>query len=220
MQQADCLGAVDFLTKPLHPQMLKAKVGFYIELQRSRDELRQAERRAVNERALLAAVLEAVEDSIVACDPDGVLTLFNRATRQLHGLPEQPLPASEWAAYYDLYRPGGRTPIPTAEIPLMRALEGEHIHNVEMRLVPKCGAPRTLLASGQSLCDPGGVKLGAVVSKHDVTAQRKADAARESQGDAQPVVRADPPASQFLLRPVAAAGRSTHTLRGSFLEAW
>ncbi|AEG93179.1 hybrid sensor histidine kinase/response regulator [Ramlibacter tataouinensis] len=179
LEDAYALGAVDFLTKPLHPAALKGKVSFFIELQRSRDELRAAERQAVNERAFLSAVLEAVQDGIVACDPHGALTLFNRATRELHGLPAAPLPATRWPEYYDLYRPDGHTPLWAQEIPLVRALAGERVRNVEMVVAPRNGPRRTLVASGQTLYDPStGAKLGAVVSMHDVTAEREADAAR------------------------------------------
>ena len=66
--------------------MLKAKLAFFVELHRSRQELQAAERKAVQDRAFLSAVLEAVEDGIVACGPDGRLTLFNRATREFHGM--------------------------------------------------------------------------------------------------------------------------------------
>jgi len=41
----------------------------------------------VQEKAFLEAVLENIEDSIVACDENGRLTLFNRASELLHGRP-------------------------------------------------------------------------------------------------------------------------------------
>ena len=37
-----------------------------------------------SEREFLEAVLYNIEDGIVACNSDGVLTLFNRATRDFH----------------------------------------------------------------------------------------------------------------------------------------
>jgi PAS domain-containing protein len=53
----------------------------------------------------LHAVLENITDGIVACDAEGVLTLFNRATRDFHGLPVEQLPSEEWAERYDLFCP-------------------------------------------------------------------------------------------------------------------
>ena len=44
----------------------------------------------------LNAVLDNIRDGIVACNADGVLTLFNRATRQFHGIPETSIPADNW----------------------------------------------------------------------------------------------------------------------------
>lgn len=38
------------------------------------------------------AVLDNIEDGIVACNAEGVLTLFNRATKQFHGLPQKSIP--------------------------------------------------------------------------------------------------------------------------------
>jgi len=38
------------------------------------------------EQAFTQAVLENINDGIVACDRDGRLSFFNRATRQIHGI--------------------------------------------------------------------------------------------------------------------------------------
>ncbi|HEV2108180.1 MAG TPA: diguanylate cyclase, partial [Thermomicrobiales bacterium] len=125
------------------------------------------------ERAFLAAVLENAEEGIVACDARGTLTLFNRATRNFHGLPEEPIPPEQWAEHYNLYRADGRTLLATEEVPLFRALQGEAVRNAEMVIAPKSGMPRTVVASGRPLIDPAGTTLGAVVVMHDIT-ERKA----------------------------------------------
>jgi PAS domain S-box-containing protein len=180
VEAAYAIGAVDFLTKPLVPSVLKAKLAFFVELHRSRQELQAAERKVVQDRAFLAAVLEAVEDGIVACGADGKLTLFNRATRGFHGMPPGMTTADDWSEQYDLYRADGVTPLPQQEIPLVRALAGEVVREAEIVIAPKGGVARHLLSSGQPLYDEAGHKLGAVVSMHDVSALREAAAAREA----------------------------------------
>jgi PAS domain S-box-containing protein len=180
VEEAYAIGAVDLLGKPLVPAVLKAKVSFFVELHRSRRELQAAERRAVEDRAFLSAVLEAIEDGVVACDADGTLTLFNRATREFHSAPARPLPPEEWSTQYDLYRADGKTPLPKEEVPLFRALSGEAVLNAELVIAPRGGKARVVLTSGQPLYDVDGRKLGAVVSMHDVTAQREAQAASEA----------------------------------------
>jgi PAS domain S-box-containing protein len=140
-------------------------------------------REAYNERTeelteateFLQALLESIEDGIVACNSVGELTLFNAATERFHGLPMDSIPADRWAKRYDLYRADGVTPLRTEEIPLYRALHGERVQNVEMMIVPRDGPARTVLASGQPFHDADGNLLGAVASMHDITARKQAE---------------------------------------------
>ncbi len=149
------------------------------ELRRAHAELeaRVAERTAELARAneFLRALLESIQVGIVACDAEGVLTLFNRATVEFHGLPPEPLSADRWAEHYDLYRADGQTRMSPEEIPLLRALRGERVRDVEMVIAPKGGPRRTLLASGQAFRDDRGGRLGAVVSMHDISERKHAE---------------------------------------------
>ncbi|MEO5354476.1 MAG: PAS domain S-box protein [Magnetococcus sp. XQGC-1] len=130
----------------------------------------------------LATVLENVQDGIVACDGQGILTLFNKATRMFHGIDAKNLPANQWADHYDLYLADGVTPMSMEDIPLFRAFRGETVYNQEMVIAPKGGARRILLASGRAMHDAQGEKIGAVVSLHNITEQRAIqDALRASE---------------------------------------
>jgi PAS domain S-box-containing protein len=138
----------------------------------------KAEEELQTEQEFLKAVLDNVEAGIVACDANGVLTIFNRVTREFHGLPEKPIPADEWAQHYNLYLPDSKTPMKKEDIPLWRALQGERFHNLEMTIVPKHGKARALLASGQAMVNPQGQNLGAVVVMHDITERKQAELER------------------------------------------
>ncbi|HEX8144706.1 MAG TPA: PAS domain-containing protein [Pyrinomonadaceae bacterium] len=136
-----------------------------------------------SEQGFLTAVLENVEDGIVACDAQGILVLFNRAAREFHAQSEKPIHADQWAEYYDLYLPNGKTRMTKEEIPLFRALQGEHVRNAEMVIAPGGGTKRTLLASGRALYGPGGEKLGAVVVMHDITERKQAQDALKHESE-------------------------------------
>jgi PAS domain S-box-containing protein len=109
------LGAVDFLTKPVRASALKAKVGFFIELQRHKEELRQstdaafiAERqrigealRASNERVRLAT--EASDLVLFTWEPQADRVIWeNDRAYELFGLPRtgEPIAASRFVAEF------------------------------------------------------------------------------------------------------------------------
>lgn len=157
------------------PWLLSGTVQDITERTQVKDALRK-------EREFLRALLESLSEGIVACDEDGRLTLFNRATREFHGLPQEAIPVERWVEHYDLFRADGRTPLDLSEIPLMRALRGETIRGQEVVIAPKDRPPTRVLCSGEPIFDETGRKLGAVVAMHDVTERARQEAQlRESE---------------------------------------
>ncbi|MDY6781473.1 MAG: PAS domain S-box protein [Cyanobacteriota bacterium] len=139
-------------------------------------ERQQIEAKLQQEQQFLKALLENLSDGIIACNAEGELTLFNRATLALHGKPPASIPVEQWAQYYNLYRPDGKTPMDTEEIPLFRALQGETVRDAEIAIAPPNHPPRFFLASGAPIFTPEGEKLGAVVATKEVTQSRQAEA--------------------------------------------
>lgn len=130
----------------------------------------EIEENLYKEQEFLNALLENLSDGIVICDANGIVTRFNRKTREYFGLPESSiLPPEEWSNYYELYFSDGKTPMPKEDIPWYRAWQGEKIQNIEMIVVPKNQEMRVLLASGKTLIDAKGNKVGAVVVMRDIS---------------------------------------------------
>ncbi|TVP56668.1 MAG: PAS domain S-box protein [Nodularia sp. (in: Bacteria)] len=125
----------------------------------------------------LTALLDNVQAGIVACDAKGKLQLFNKTAQAFHGLSEKPLFPEQWAEYYDLYLPDGKTLMNAAEVPLFRALQGQQVDNAEMIIMPKEGVTRILTANGQAIVDLHGENQGAVVVMHDITERKQAEEA-------------------------------------------
>lgn len=94
-----------------------------------------------HEREFLDAVLESLDTGVVACGPDGDLSLFNGAMREMHGLAPGPLRAADWAGHHDLFLLDGLTAIGAEEVPLSRALRGERLRDVELVVAAKHGSP-------------------------------------------------------------------------------
>jgi len=172
------------MTITTHPSIVPGDLPYFSAImrdQRDREEataiLRASEAQLAHERAFLAATLESLSDGVVACDAAGNLALFNRATRILHGLPEEPLRPDEWASRYNLYAADGTTPLTLEQIPLVRALRGEEVVDAPMVIAPVNGPARTISAAGRPIRAADGTCLGAVVAMRDVTERMQAERA-------------------------------------------
>lgn len=143
-------------------------------------ERKRAEAALLHEKQFLQILLEQLSEGIVACDADGRLNIFNRATREWHGLPEATLPPEQWAEHFSLYRADGASLMPTEEIPLLTAFREGAVRGVEMVIAPRHMPRRTVLCNGQALIGPDGAKMGAVVAMHDISGRKAAQEALES----------------------------------------
>lgn len=150
------------------------------ELERHRYHLEEL----VNERTIelrrqqtfTEAVLEHISDGIAVCDQHGMLSLFNRASRELFGAELEHLPPESWAEHYRLLQADGVSIMPTGQLPLFRAFQGEQVRNQELLIEHSSGHKHIVLCSGQAMHDKDGQKIGAVVSMHDITLQKKVEA--------------------------------------------
>ncbi|MBA1272945.1 PAS domain S-box protein [Stutzerimonas azotifigens] len=117
-------------------------------------------------------LLEALSEAVIACDAEGHLTLFNDKAREWHGHDAEPISPDQWASRYHLYHADGVTLLAEEEIPLRRALHGEHITNLEMTIVLD-GQPRHVLVNADPLHAPDGDQIGAVAVLHDITERKR-----------------------------------------------
>lgn len=132
----------------------------------------RATREAASRAALLTTVLETIDVGIVTCDAAGRLGLFNRAARASHNLPEDAsIDWTKWAQHYWLRREDG-SPLPSEDVPLVRALRDGQVTDVTMVISPPGRASTTVRCDGSALRDANGELLGAVVAQKDVTAAR------------------------------------------------
>ncbi|HWG94609.1 MAG TPA: PAS domain S-box protein, partial [Mycobacteriales bacterium] len=137
-------------------------------------QVQEVGRAAAEHAALLGTVLQTVDVGVVACDADGRLTMFNAATREFHGMPEDPtLDPADWASHYDLYLEDAETLLPVDQVPLLRALRGERVADATLVIAPRGRPARTVRCDGQQLRSPDGRLLGAVVAMTDVTQSRR-----------------------------------------------
>jgi PAS domain S-box-containing protein len=83
------LGAVDFLFKPIVPEILQSKVSVFVELSRGAQLLRRQAEALARAEQKFRAVLEAAPDAMVITDADGVIRLANSRSDSLFGHPRE-----------------------------------------------------------------------------------------------------------------------------------
>ena len=124
----------------------------------------------LQQQTLLEAVITDLPIALLACDRNGVITHYNRAAVQLHCIDAQSHPMTAQVFLAD-----GLTPVLPDQHPLMRALNGETVSNLELMIRPLDAEPRSALSSARRLIGPDGQTLGAVAVIQDTTERKHAD---------------------------------------------
>lgn len=141
LYQGYYLGAVDYLFKPIIPEILRSKVQVFVELSRNAELLRRnadalaiknaelersiVERRKAEER--FRALLEAAPDAMVITNEEGVITLVNSRASEVFGYGRDELVgkaitslAPDWWRHLD-WKPASPTQPRTMRIRVLRA---------------------------------------------------------------------------------------------------
>lgn len=174
-------GAQDYLPKgQVDGHLLMRSLRYAIERKRLEEEraqllARERAARAEAERlaAERAAILGQIADGVLIADPTGRITFVNAAARRLHGLPPDAPFRQGPNADYELLTPNGE-PYPPDRLPLARAaLQGETVIGAEIRIRRADGTEVYTRGSATPVVAEDGTHLGAVLTLHDVTAQRE-----------------------------------------------
>jgi diguanylate cyclase (GGDEF)-like protein/PAS domain S-box-containing protein len=120
----------------------------------------------------LQVLLDTLDEGIIACDAEGSITVFNPAARRLHGLAPDDEPLGALPSTGPLRWPDG-TELDAAENPLLQAMSGRTLRDLEVLLEAEDGVVREVSVNGEALVDEEGFLLGAVVAMHDVTEQKR-----------------------------------------------
>jgi PAS domain S-box-containing protein len=132
------------------------------------------EAEAARSALLLQTILKNLGDGVVVADKEGKFLLWNPAAERIIGVGRTEINPSEWSNTYGTFLSDQQTPYPAAELPLVKAIRGESVDNVEL-FVRNDGAPegRWLNLSGRPLRDASSKLFGGVVLIHDISAQKK-----------------------------------------------
>ena len=152
-------------------QLWSGQVLDVTERKRAEEALAASEAARARSDALHRAVIEALPVGVTVMEPDGNVLIHNSAAQRQFGrvLTE----AEELSDAFGMFKMDGVTRFANEELPLMRALAGEEVCDVEM-LVRNgyIEGDRTLLTNALPLRDESGQILAGMVLFQNVTPQR------------------------------------------------
>ena len=154
-----------YVTKPWNPNDLIMMV------QKAADHFRLTQELG-RERRLLTSILHSLDEGIVAADREGNTLLFNPQAAKILGTAERQVNPETWARDFGVFTADGTQTLPPAVDPLLRAVAGEKV--VELETLVKNGSARgaTVAISGTPLVGDHDDVMGGVAVLRDVTKQR------------------------------------------------
>jgi signal transduction histidine kinase len=131
---------------------------------------------------MMQAVFDALSEGAALVDMQGRLVKFNAAAEAIFGMGPTAGPSENWSREYGLFLPDGRTPFPYEQLPLIRALRGEHVDYVDMFVRnPNLPDGKCVRVCASPIFDEHGVQTGAMAITRDETQRKKIEAALESE---------------------------------------
>ena len=126
------------------------------------------------QNALMDAIFNSISDGIVVSDKDGKYVMFNETAKTMGGQDPEFVHSTQASETFGLFQPDGEIPFPADEMPIVRALQGEHPNNVQM-FVRNLQVPHgvDISVSARPIYGEKGLVNGAVSIIRDVS-ERKA----------------------------------------------
>jgi PAS domain S-box-containing protein len=126
--------------------------------------------------ALLGLVLDSLAEAVIVADGHCRILLANQSARDMLGVDLRAMPPEEWTSALSMRQADGK-PFETSELPILRAVGGERVDDIEMVIRSASdGSERQLSATARPLVGADGRLWGGVTVLRDVSDQRRHEA--------------------------------------------
>jgi PAS domain S-box-containing protein len=155
-------------------ELVDANIG----LRRQIEERKRVEQALEEQQILLSTVLQQTANGILIRDAQARIVFANPAARRMVGSEQALVDGEEFFLSDELkfYEPDG-TLVERENWLMARALRGETINNIEIRLVRPDGSYMDVFANATPLLRNDGTQMGAVLVMADITFRRQAEEA-------------------------------------------
>ena len=134
--------------------------------------LRESEALLQQQTRILNSILDGMGDGVVVIGRDGRTLLINKEAGRVLGVSTRDVPAADWPEAYGLYSSDGSGLLPLGMNPLHRAINGEPLVQLELRVKNAAVRGAIVAITATPLRDPSAEVIGVIALLRDVTQQR------------------------------------------------
>jgi PAS domain S-box-containing protein len=132
--------------------------------------------------SLQEIILDSIADGVIVADREGRFLLWNAKAEQIVGSGPDEVPPERWSSHFGAYRDEDGTLVPTGELPLLRAMQGQSSQSIELYLCnPGREEGRWAQVTARPMCGRDGEVTGGVAVLVDVTEQKRLRTRLESE---------------------------------------
>ena len=126
----------------------------------------------------METVINSISDGVVVADEGGNFMFFNDSAARIVGIGQTETGPDQWTDRYGIFFNDRETPYPTDELPLVQAMRGESVDEMEMFIRNENVPDGVYISvSGRPLRDDSGLAKGGVIAFRDVTERIRAEEA-------------------------------------------
>ncbi len=145
--------------KRLKPNSMKQSM-----LKHTVDQLQQ-------ENAQLKSIIASLAEGVIVADQGGRFVYFNPAAKAILGIGMLDIAAAEWTLAYGCFLSDKVTPFPAEQLPLARAIRGEHVRDERIYIRNRARSQGlTIEVTASPLVDKNGFIQGGTIIFRDITA--------------------------------------------------
>ena len=176
LQRAEATRPSGYVIEPVDERQLHLSIQTAISRHKTERALQKTIGELNEKTQLMETVFESMDEGLVVADPTGRLVLGNSKVEQILGMGIMDIEPSEWSKTYGAFYLDKKTPMPTEKLPLMCAIHGEIIDEIEV-FVQNEKRPDGIYVSASScpLLDNNNEVKGGIVVFRDITKYRIAE---------------------------------------------
>ena len=139
-------------------------------LRTENEELKSENRELREQLERMTTIFDSLSEGVVATSIAGEFLLANPTAQGIVGMGPTDDPPGEWAEHYGTFYPDKATPVPSEELPLIRAMQGEVTNNIELFIRNEQRPQGVFISvSGRPLHDASGELIGGVILLRNIT---------------------------------------------------